>query len=1364
MHFALPIGTIMGRCWCLCGHSVYPDYELWVLGENRDGLLQQSARNQNFSTNLQPSHDGLLFPVQKIGEFMNHLVRHFLPSQVRGVYRFDDTFKQDDGASYEQFSESKLRFLPCSLIEPIRHCANLAEDFSTVSKQLSLDVQPRDANSRRANAFFDRHPYFQNALQGKKAIEGADNYLEIHFVKNILAPLLNENGLAALQPQRKIGPYYVDFAFDESCKLVIEVDGFGKFSHRSDLDKFIERQNYITCQGWKIIRFTYGQIMHTTKITLKVLHDLLNGDPQSRNFLISNLTATQPRRTLFDVFRTHEEPCLNVFDLVNGFYHVQDWFAEFAIGNPASEVALRDEFDFPFPLVGLAISSLYHFLDAVAAVVAVKFDLPAVMISSPATMAKKWKQHLHPLIAIHKSKSSQMSLMEASVSPLAVQHSSSFHPTPVRSEELISFRRGLSIDEIHQGLDYITREVFGYNDGTKPFQSKVLQRIFDGKETLGISTTGSGKSFCFWLPILLKPGLTLVIAPLRSLMRDQRLTLLNYGICSMEFINSDVEASEQRQYMEEAKLGYLRLLYISPERLRIKKFVEELEALQEFVPINALVIDEAHCISEWGHDFRPSYLKLPSMRTVLAKKNPEFRFLALTATAGELVEKDMRNVLKLNDTDVLREKMADRERFSYQIVPVNDGASKAEAFRKILKEDLATALKKNSLSGLLAQHNSRQEKAVGIVFCIYADPHGKNTIHDGTIHYLFAAMNILEPDKVFMPLRGKQAHPKYDLDAFSTGKVRAFSSKPPTLCPKCYCYEYTSRSDRSLATSDDDDENKVSTKKTDLKPKICLRCNHHFTGEQTLEQHKEKWEKLIEVNQNDFKRSRFDILVATKGFGMGIDKSSVRFVIHTSLSSGIESWYQEVGRAGRDNERAHIVLLADPPNDSCRHELENLVGPKQPRCSWTGGCKHGRKSICDYGKQHLFITKSYPGAETDAIAALRMLDRLVGVHAQTGENSIPIRFNYTDDISRYELALYRLQSLGLIEDYMVAYGQAPRFEVTHGFDGLPDSAEKLELQESMMKISLDAYMSHWDNKKPLNLAMVREKCKPLSNFTVKIKKFKMLSQLDSSSFQYEFFNTVYEHLLLLLDHTYEYVVRMRYNMLWNLCGVVNSWKENQCQRFRILPYFEGAGSVDDSYRCGCCNVCSPELDFRDLVMSRPQNPGVEASTTELNELLRNNILDIMKLRQLCEVFRDYRTNTYAKGRVVLEGNPYNLPALYLTREFSPLAELGANTKLFLQTANEYRIPLVQLAELYKTSAQPLQSELLLLLNDQDTTCDCREGWEFLAEEASNPQHYGNTQISIMRDCLEFFVLVKELPQDTEFLQEKVVKIEEIINA
>ncbi len=1282
---------------------------------------------------------------------MNPLVRYFLPSQVRGVYRFDDAFREIDRGTYtySQFVSDKLRFLPYSLIEPIRRCARLSDDFSAIGQQVCLSDVPLDTKSRRANAFFRSHKYFEIALQGKKAYENSEKYLEINFVKEVLAPLLNEAGLNAIQPQKQIGPYYVDFALDGPVKLVLEVDGFGKFAHRQDLDNFIERQNFITCQGWKVIRFTYGQIMHSTSMTLKILHDMLNADPYLQDFLL-----TKSQEGLFDDILKTTGSGANVFDLVNGFYHVQDWFVEYVIGqgDAENELALRDESGFPFPMVALALSALYQFIDAVTSVVDVDLKLPLVTISG-AVVSSEWRPHLHPFIIDTIKQNARAIKVDLRI----VQQYSASLPAPVSSKDSFPFRKGLQKEEIHQRLDYITREVFGYSEGTNRFQDKVLERIFDGKDTLGISATGSGKSFCFWLPSLLKPGLTIVIAPLRSLMRDQRLTLQNYGIASMEFINSD-NTIEHRHFMEEAKLGYIRLLYISPERLRIKKFVEALEELQQFVPINAIAIDEAHCISEWGHDFRPSYLKLPSIHTMLKEKNPELCLIALTATAGQQVEKDMRGILKFAETDVMREPVADRERFSYQIVPVGNGYSKTEAFHKILKEDLPKALKQQSLNSLLARTNSRDEKDVGIVFCIYADSHGINTVYDGTSHYLFETMKSLESERIFISRRGN--YPKYDLDAFSSGKVRSFASKPPTLCPKCYSYAYTSSSNIPVIANDDDvileDEDEPAPNVAGMK--MCLRCLRTFPADKVKSP--PGWEKLIKDNQNDFKNSRFDILVATKGFGMGIDKSSVRFVIHTSLSSGIESWYQEVGRAGRDNERAHIVLLVDPPNDSCRKELEGKYGAKRPQCSWTGGCKHDRASICDYGKQHLFITRSYPGAETDAISALRMLDRLLATSSATPESPITIRSSH-EHISRHELSLYRLMVLGLVDDYAVSYGRTPSFEVAFRLASLPSTSDGAEHLCQRMQKCLADYMVRY----PTKMSRIKN-YRPLDDYKTKIDTYAVLSQLTPllHKHQYAFINTVYEQLLLLLDHTYEDVVKMRYDMLWNLFGMVNSWQDNHCQRVRILPYFEGKGSVEETYRCGCCNVCSPQLDFLDRVRPRRENLSVESSKRELDELLEHNILDIAKLRQLCDVFGDYRTATYAGARHILEGNANNLPALYLTREFSPPAELAANTKELIKKANKQMVSLIQLSELYETSAQRFKADLLLLLNDQDTTCDSPEGWAYLVEEAACLLHYEDAQIASLHDCLQFFLIVEDIISlGTESYRKKAAILEEILN-
>jgi hypothetical protein len=139
---------------------------------------------------------------------MNPLALYFLPSQIRGVYRFDETLAKTDADSFEQLVANKLRFLPCSLVEPIQRTVEFEENFKEASKQLYCTTRLQGSRQRRADQFFKWHPYFQNALEGKD--KGADNYLEIEFVKKILAPLLSQDGLAAVQPQKQIGPYFVD--------------------------------------------------------------------------------------------------------------------------------------------------------------------------------------------------------------------------------------------------------------------------------------------------------------------------------------------------------------------------------------------------------------------------------------------------------------------------------------------------------------------------------------------------------------------------------------------------------------------------------------------------------------------------------------------------------------------------------------------------------------------------------------------------------------------------------------------------------------------------------------------------------------------------------------------------------------------------------------------------------------------------------------------------------------------------------------------------------------------------------------------------------------------------------------------------
>jgi len=570
---------------------------------------------------------------------MNPLIRHFLPSLLRGVYRFDHAFGSvTDDDSYSQFIENKFHFLPHSLIisikEAVKVAVKVAGNREETTAQISLET-PRGAKTRADN-FLLAKPYFQQP----------DQYLEKKFVKNILAPILSDYGMTQVTPQQPIGKFFADFTIEFSgSKLALEVDGFGKFKDRDSLDQFLDRQNCIVSEGWRILRYTYSQITgknNCAAITRRRLHDFLAADPNLRRLLAdqTNLLSVPEYRE-------------NVIDLVNDYYRIQDWFVEHCLRNGSGQGAtllITDNTEYPFPIVLLSLIFLYHFLDSIEKIIDIKFDLPHVKLCG-STVSHPWKSSFdHAAIICTKTRNRKAISLQRS----DLMFCGASIPVPTNLTTSFSYRRNQEETDIHEHLEFITREIFGYGEGAKPFQKKILQRLFNGKDTLGISTTGSGKSFCFWLPSLLKPGLTIVVAPLRSLMRDQKLTLHNYGMASIEFINSDISQKDRKRYLQEVKLGYIRLLYIAPERLRMKDFVTELNTLQEYTTVNLLAIDEAHCISEWGHDFRPSYLKLPNMRETIAKSSPNVSLLALTATAGPQVETDMRWILKLSSDDVVR--------------------------------------------------------------------------------------------------------------------------------------------------------------------------------------------------------------------------------------------------------------------------------------------------------------------------------------------------------------------------------------------------------------------------------------------------------------------------------------------------------------------------------------------------------------------------------------------------------------------------------------------------------------------------------------------------------------------------------------
>ncbi|MCR4579980.1 MAG: DNA helicase RecQ [Treponema sp.] len=217
---------------------------------------------------------------------------------------------------------------------------------------------------------------------------------------------------------------------------------------------------------------------------------------------------------------------------------------------------------------------------------------------------------------------------------------------------------------INEKPEKVLKQVFGY-DSFRPLQKEIITSILQGKDALGVMPTGGGKSICYQLPALIFPGITVVVSPLISLMHDQVASLEATGIHSV-FLNSSLEWEEYLTAVEEIKKGEVKILYVSPEGLSTGKIRDLLSS--EAVKISCITIDEAHCISEWGHDFRPDYLEISSIRNLF----PNAVMLALTATATEQVRQDIIKNLRLKDPAVFISSF-DRENIFLEVQPKRSG-------------------------------------------------------------------------------------------------------------------------------------------------------------------------------------------------------------------------------------------------------------------------------------------------------------------------------------------------------------------------------------------------------------------------------------------------------------------------------------------------------------------------------------------------------------------------------------------------------------------------------------------------------------------------------------------------------------------
>ena len=662
------------------------------------------------------------------------------------------------------------------------------------------------------------------------------------------------------------------------------------------------------------------------------------------------------------------------------------------------------------------------------------------------------------------------------------------------------------IEEYRDSLEFLLHNIFFPNLDKVHFregQLGIIMNCLKRNNTVGLLPTGSGKSVCYQLSALLQPAISFVVCPIKSLMYDQKADLDAAGITRTNFITGDQSKAEKDQIQRAFSQGKYFFVFISPERFQQKAFREDLQHIGMYRSFAYAVIDEIHCMSEWGHDFRTSYLNLAQTINRFA---PETTYIGLTATASVNVLSDIQKEFKIPDEAVKTPSTFGREELVFNVV--NDGGDKFQTLCNLLR-----AL--NTQYGYLQPDRDDS----GIIFTNTVN--GNNGCAELSAHL---SVELKQPVKFYS------------------------GSKPRDW-------------DRSK--------------------------NFDFYKQNV---------------QKAFKVGEFQLLTATKAFGMGINKGNISFTVHYGIPASMESLYQEAGRAGRDkprymqNKALCTVLLGEERNIA---RLDTLWDPNS-----TVPDLHRASSYCSSGSDLKTVTFLFlqsimaVGEEYKLVRAIYdfIVEKGGPALTLTSAEILSQRIqNQKLSVSHVEKAIFRLSQLGVIHDWTV----------TNFFTGIYE-LEISDPSPANMAKSLEATIRKYESDFSLE--------KLSQDSSTKIQHLLKLQRDHQRFGEVGFYISVL--LTWSLDH-FAYGRRQSLKTVYEQCYATASGKINQEQFKQALESYFQFGESSDLLKLIADDPNNIQQCFKVFYQSRKQDIPVLCGPDELLRLKE----------QLSRFLESYKNNT-----------------------------------------------------------------------------------------------------------------------------------------